>query len=803
MIWKIAAVFRKEVNEFLSSLTAYITVSLFLLTMGLFLWVFPDTSILQYGYASLESLFNIAPWVFIFLVPAITMRFIAEEKRMGTLELLATSPVSTWQIILGKFFAGVLLVLFCLLPTLIYYYSVYQLGAVKGNLDSGAIAGSYTGLLLLGTAFTAIGLFASSLSSNQVVAFMLAVFLCFFSWSGFESLSSLASLGNLDFLLVQIGMHEHYRSLSRGVVDTRDLLYFASFTLIFLLAAKLKLESSNRRLKHTLRALLIWAVALIAGNVILFHYFTRFDLTRDQRYTLSETTKELLASLEEPLVIKVFLEGDLSTDIRRLQIATRELLNEYEAWSGGRLHIEFSDPLETGNGKEGNEVYQKLVEAGLEPTSLNVRREEGTLQKIIFPGALLHYRGKQLPVNFLGTHFQTRSSAESIHISVQNLEFKFTSAIHTLISRERERIGFITGHGELDGRQLIDITGTLNRSYEVKQVNLAERSIRELAACKMLIIAKPREPFTEAEKYKLDQFLMQGGRLLLLADRFNASLDSMRARGNTLALPLELNLDDLLFAYGARINYDLVRDLNCAPIPVIMQTGQQGDQQLMPWVYFPLIVPRSRHPVVRNIDPVRMEFASSIDTIAAEGISKTVLLSTSPYTQRAGAPVYLSLESIQDAGNPETFNAGPLPVGVLLEGSFTSVFRNRGRENFDQSSPFREKSAETRIVVVSDGDLIANEVSAIDNSYFPLGFDKYTRQTFGNKVFVENCVAYLSGRAELLSLRRKEISMRMLDRQQAAAGAFRWKLINTALPIGIVLLFSLCYYLLRKRKYAR
>lgn len=239
---KIRTILTKEINEFFSSLTAYITVSLFLITMGLFLWIFPETSILEYGYASLETLFSVAPWVFIFLVPALTMRFFAEEKRMGTLELLLTAPVSKWELILGKFLAGALLILFCLLPTLIYYYTVYELGEVKGNLDSGAIAGSYLGLLLLGMVFCAIGLFASTLSSNQVVAFMLAVFLCFFFWYGFDSLSQVASLGSIDFLLVQLGLHEHYVSISRGVLDTRDLVYFASLIFFFLLLSKLRLE---------------------------------------------------------------------------------------------------------------------------------------------------------------------------------------------------------------------------------------------------------------------------------------------------------------------------------------------------------------------------------------------------------------------------------------------------------------------------------------------------------------------------------------------------------------------------------
>ncbi len=242
---KIRTILAKEINEFFSSLTAYITVSLFLIAMGLFLWVFPDTSILEYGYASLETLFQVAPWVFLFLVPALTMRFFAEEKRMGTLELILTAPVSQWQLILGKFLAGAFLILFCLLPTLVYYFTVYELGEVRGNLDSGAIAGSYLGLFLLGTAFCAIGLFASTLSSNQVVAFMLAVFLCFFFWSGFDSISRVASLGAVDFILVQLGIYEHYVSLSRGVIDSRDLLYFASLTFFFLLLSKQRLEGAR------------------------------------------------------------------------------------------------------------------------------------------------------------------------------------------------------------------------------------------------------------------------------------------------------------------------------------------------------------------------------------------------------------------------------------------------------------------------------------------------------------------------------------------------------------------------------
>jgi len=559
----------------------------------------------------------------------------------------------------------------------------------------------------------------------------------------------------------------------------------------------------NKTAGRPLKTILLWAIILVAANVILFRYYMRLDLTADKRYTLSGTTRSLLAQLDQPLVVTVFLDGDLSTDIKRLQVAAKDLLDEYRARSGGKLQVTFVDPLAEVSGEAAEKVYTDLMEAGLEATNLNIRRSEGVLQKISFPGALVSYKGKQLPVNFLGTHFQTRSSAESIHYATENLEHQFTSVIEKLLNRERVKIGFLTGHGELSGRRIVDITGTLNQTYEVKQIELREEPLSNLNEYATLILAKPRDSFSEDEKYKLDQYLMQGGNLLIFADQFNASLDSMRTAGNMLALPLDLKLDDLFFKYGFRINYDLLRDMNCAPIPVVLETGGQGNQQLMPWVYFPLVFSRSQHPLVRHIDPVRMEFVSSIDTIATEGIRKTILLSTSPYTQKAKGPVYLSLDAIHDAADPAAFNAGETPVAVLLEGEFTSAFQHRGRARFDQSVPFLEKGKTARIIVVADGDVPANDISAIDNSYFPLGFDKYTRQTFGNKTFVSNCVDYLSGRSAILELRRREMGMRMLDRARAAAEGTRWKLINMIFPVALVLLFSFVYNLLRRQKYGR
>ncbi len=228
----------KEIAGFFTSWVAYIIMAAFMLVTGLFLWVFPESSILDYGYAGLDSFFNIAPYLFIFLVPAITMRAIAEEKKEGTFELLATRPLSDWDILFGKFLACLAIVLLTLLPTLIYYFSIHQLGITNGNIDTGAVIGSYIGLVLLTSAFTSIGLFTSSLSNNQIISFTIAVFLCFFSFSGFDSISSIISLQQIGSFLTELGINQHYQSVSRGVLDTRDLIYFLSFTALFLFLSK-------------------------------------------------------------------------------------------------------------------------------------------------------------------------------------------------------------------------------------------------------------------------------------------------------------------------------------------------------------------------------------------------------------------------------------------------------------------------------------------------------------------------------------------------------------------------------------
>jgi ABC-2 type transport system permease protein len=796
------SILKKEITSYLSSLVAYVTIGVFLLVLGLFLWVFPDSSILDYGYAGLDSLFNTAPYLFMFLIPAITMRSLAEERREGTFELLLTRPLTDWQIVTGKYLASVLLVLFALVPTLIYYYSVYVLGTPQGNIDTGGVIGSYIGLFLLGASFAAIGLFASSVTKNQIIAFTIAVFLCFFFYSGFDSLSGLFSLQNLG--LQDLGITEHYQSVSRGVLDTRDLAYFIILAGLFIwLTLFVLLKQRQKGLKNTvmLGALgVLFAIGALSNIT-----FTRFDFTKEKRYTLSPISRNIMDSLRQQVKVTVYLQGNLTGGMKRLQRATNDMLNDLQAYSHHKLQFEFIDPLMGLATDQQNQAIQDLQAKGIEPTSLSVKTDDGISQKTIFPSALVSANGKDIPVKLLYQQSQMGLTAdEVINNSVQNLEYAFSSAIKKATGHGKPAIGFTTGHSELSDIQLNDAMRSLSDGYMVGRVDLQSIPFDSLAKIKLMVIAKPDKPFTELEKFKLDQYVMRGGRVLWAIDQVSAELDSLRGHGGEqLAFAKQLNLDDQLFVYGVRINYDLIADMNCSQIPI--STGNIGGQaqiQLVPWLFYPIFVPIIKNPIVKNLDGIRSEFASTIDTLAIKDVKKTVLLTSSPYSKKLNAPHILSLQAIEQEPNPKDFQGIPKTVAVLLEGKFASDFKNRPLpEGLKEQVTILPQSKPTKMIVISDGDVLKNQVGA-DGSPYPLGFDHYTQQNFGNKNLLLNIADYMTDDSGLIALRNKEIQLRLLNRARIRSEKLYWQIINTVMPLFLVLIFAIFQHYMRSRKYA-
>lgn len=547
---------------------------------------------------------------------------------------------------------------------------------------------------------------------------------------------------------------------------------------------------------NDLRTTAICLTVLVVVNVIAQYFFARIDFTTENRYSLTNITRTEVSSLDSVMNVEVYLEGDFPAGFKHLQRELKDLLSEYESCSGGKFRVRFINPA--GGASDAAESFRKLSERGLEATRLSVKSDEGLSQKIIFPGALLDYKGRQIAVNF----FQNKIAAppeEVLNNSVQNLEYAFTSAIAKLKKGERTFVGFTEGHGELGDEELADAMSALRVSFEPVRVDLKLVGVQELKALKLLIIARPRRAFSEEEKFKIDQYVMNGGRVLWSVDMVSAGLDSLR-KGEALAYNYSLNLDDMLFRYGVRVNYRLVADMNCAQIPLKASDGA-AQIQMVPWLFFPVIMPLSGHPVVKNLDGVRTEFVSDIDTVESKGIRKTVLLSSSPYNQVVNTPSVISLNMAASQPDPRNFKSAPKIVAVLLEGDFPSVFRNRPLPQGIVKGRYLDKAAgEGKMLVISDGDVFRNQINPGDSSPYPLGFDRYTGTQMGNRIFFLNAVDYLTDDSGLIALRSKELKIRLLDKARLRTEKMCWQILNIAAPLMLIFLAGLIHYLVRKKR---
>jgi ABC-2 type transport system permease protein len=561
----------------------------------------------------------------------------------------------------------------------------------------------------------------------------------------------------------------------------------------------------KHRRNKDIQQLIAGLVLLVVINLLSTGYFTRFDFTSEKRYTLAPVTKSMLANLEQTINITVFLEGnEFPSGFKRLKSSTVDILSDFNAYAKVKLNISFINPLADAGMDEQQEIIEHLQQQGIVATNLSVKTANGLSQKLIFPAAMVNYGEQYIPVQLLQTRIGL-SPEEVLNNSIQNLEYAFASAIKKSITTGKPRIGFTEGHGELSDLQLQDAMYSLEGAYEVGRVDLATIPFSGLEKLKVLIIPKPDQQFTELEKLKIDQFLMRGGSVLWSVDQVNAELDSMRGKGgDQLAFPKKLNIDDQLFRYGVRINYDLIADMNCAQVPV--STGNiagQSQIQLVPWLFYPVFIPISKHPIVKNLDAIRSEFASTIDLLETKGTNKSVLLTSSPFNKKITTPHLLSLQMLEEEPDPKEFQAQPLNVGVLLEGNFISNFKNRPLpEGMEGGFQVVEESTPAKMIVLSDGDLLKSQVNPSDGSVYPLGFDRYTQQSYGNKNFLLNAVDYLAGETELMTLRNKEINLRLLDRPQVRSEKLFWQVFNNLLPIGIILTFGIFQHYWRKRKYA-
>lgn len=552
---------------------------------------------------------------------------------------------------------------------------------------------------------------------------------------------------------------------------------------------------------------LIIVLIIILINYISSFVFFRVDLTSENRYRLKPVTKEILKNLDDIVYIEVYLDGDMPVEFERLQRSIKEELSEFKIYAEDNLEYEFINP----SGKEGKakeNLFTELKRKGINPINLQHKDKEGTMsQKIIFPGAIMHYKNREMAVNLLNNN-KNATARENLNQSIETLEYKIVLAMKNISSDTSEKIAFLEGHGELNQYQVDDITREMAKFYRVDRGTITH--VTSLMEYKAVIIAKPRKKFSKKEKLAIDQYIMNGGKVLWFLDMVRISHDSLRS-GSTIAMMNDLNITDQLFKYGVRINPFLVKDVHCNVIPVKTSLPGVGDDFTpVPWPYFPLLNPPEDHPITSNLDLIKAEYINTIDTIRHDpGIKKTILLNTSEHAREINfnTPVMVSLKEIDEKINRNMYNKSFLPVGVLMEGVFPSVFQNRPVNtliNKQEQFIFKPVSDTTRMLIIADGDLIKNEVRRTPQGAMisPLGYDRYTRQTFGNKAFIMNCLHYLTDEQDLMQLRAKKIKLRLLDRSQIEEQRLQWQLLNTLAPVLFVILFGIIIYYLRKRKYA-
>lgn len=583
------------------------------------------------------------------------------------------------------------------------------------------------------------------------------------------------------------------------------------------MAKKTSNKTANNKVTD-LTSLLIWFALILLINYIGSSLFSRFDLTSEKRYSLSEPSKKLVKELDDVVFFKVYLEGSFPAGFKRLRDETKEMLDEFRAYSDGKIEYEFINPSENPDQKERDKVYKILYELGLRPTDLEVREESGISNKMIWPGALVGFKGEEISMQLLKS--STGASPEvMLNQSIEALEYEIAAAIKKITSTTKAKIAFLQGHGELDKFHTADITKTLEDYYIIDYVDL-NGNIDALTArfgddstsvyiqnkYDLLVIAKPELAYSEKDKYIIDQHIMYGGKVLWLIDQVNAEMDSLKSANVTMAISKTLNLEDQLFNYGVRVNKDLVQDIRSAPIPIV--TGAMGNQiktDLFPWNFYPLFLQQSKHPITKGLDAIRGQFVNSLDLVGNTAIKRTVLLETSPYTKVVRAPTRISLDMVKFEPQKDQYNQRNIPVAALLEGEFESVYKNRITSQIANNPlmKFKDRSKPTKMIVVADGDMINNYVKESTKEYYALGYDRFTKKLYANKDFILNCINYLIDDSGLMLTNSKSLTIRLLDKEKVKSDRVLWQTINIASPIALILLLGGIVFYVRKRKYTK
>ncbi|MEN9697714.1 MAG: gliding motility-associated transporter substrate-binding protein GldG [Bacteroidota bacterium] len=814
------AICKKEWAQYFTGLTGYIIIGFYLLVNGLFLFVLPNYNVFDFGYASLQAYFDFAPWFLLLLIPAITMRSFSEEYKQGTYEILRSLPIRPAQLVFAKFVGAFLIAVTSVLPTLIYAIALDTLSAT-GGLDWGATLGSYWGLLCLALAYTSIGIFASSTTKNSLVALLMSIVLSIVLFKGFDVLSNLSFVKeSLGYYIQQLGLSYHYQNMSKGVIAFTDMLYFISLMVLFGIGA---IEQIQGKVKNGLILILI-----LVCNYLASSFPVQLDLTKEHRYSLSKNSIQIIEEVAVPVKIHLYLGGDVPAHYQKISQAASQLLNQLKKHNPQNIQWQLEVPNKMFKDSALYVFYDSLSKMGvpIERIQNQDKASDKRVDQLMMPGAIVEIAGqKPIAIDLRASkkYFKPYNIVKDIPVEDLEasanaaealLEHKFVQAIYLLNRTTIPQISYLIGNGEPVDLTVNDLGQSIKNQYHLTVFDL-KKGYPDAKKIKTLLIVKPTQPFTDADKLKLDQFVMSGGNIIWAIDKLYAEYDSLqKTTGSYIAYDRGLQLDDLLFKYGVRLNANLVQDLNCSKLPIVV--GKQADGapmiQRIPWPYYPFLIGNEQLSVTQNLDRILSLFPSSIDTVASKGIQKTILLNTDTNSRTIATPNLVSLNSVKDEADLQNFNKHHLPVAVLLEGNFTSLYANRLSDALKDSiqintghSFLSRGIAQAKQIILSDADIVTNKVIKNEQGEMqalPMGMLPFDEYQFANKQFYLNAIALLTEPAGLLESRNKTIVLRLLDKDRLENNKLVWQILLLLGPIVLLLLVATIWRHIRKGQFA-
>ena len=799
------AICKKEWAHYFGSLSGYLIISFYLLVNGLLLFVLPNFNVLDFGYTSLQVYFDFAPWILILLIPAITMRSFSEEYKQGTYEILKSLPIPTRSILVGKYLGVVSITILAILPTFFYAIVLNYLSAV-GGIDWGATIGAYIGLIALAAVYVAVGVYMSSVTKHTMIALLGSILISIFLYKGFDWIADLKFFQNgYDFYIRQLGLSAHYQNLNKGAIGLADILYFKIVILLFGLGA---IEQLSGKFKYS------WVLlVMLLLNVLSHLYPLQIDLTKDQRYTMSSQSKILIQDIKQPVKIHFYLGGELPAHYKKLELATIQFLDQLQQINPTWISWDQTVPGELYKDSALMIFYDSLQKQGL-PIDRFQNTETITdkkLDQLLVPGLLIEVEG-QKPIaidlrsskQFFKPYNIVKELPEidieaSFNAAEALLEYKIVQAIYLMNRTVRPSIAYLVGNGEPLDYTVNDLGQSIKNQYNLGVFDL-KKGFPDASKINTLLIVKPTMRFTELDQLKIDQFILAGGNVIWALDPLYAEYDSLRnTAGTYLAFDRALGLEAQLFKYGVRVNLNLVQDLNCAKLPMVVGVDASGAPtiQRVPWPYYPFAQAGSEHPMVQNMDRLLTAFPASLDTVRALGITKTILLTTDTTSRIISSPTMIQLNSGQEEGELASFTKQHIPVAVLLEGQFKSAFTGRLTSSLMDSVQLATGKTfitngikAAKQIVLSDADLITNFVDA-QKGPLPMGMIPYEGVQFANPVFFQNAIAYLNEPISLLEARKKNLVLRRLDAGKVAENRL-W--IQLVLLLGPLCLLGLGYW---------